>query len=402
MPLKNLSALLAQQVEPASIAAARWPAIVEAAQAHHLAPMLYWVVKQANASAPAVDLGGALWQPVKSAALQTAARYDMVEDVLKQVNTALGRAEIPAVWLKGGILANTVYPRPWTRPMVDLDVLVPYPLRQPALQALEGIGFQKVEDGPGHLWSQKHFQSVDNNHHVVLEGGPGRAVALELHYWLLSAPYNWMTEPQMAWFHGQTREMDIPAGRVRTLKPEAHLLYLMAHAQLQHGEQETTHLHAMDLYLAITREAVDWDLLVAQAVAFSWTCAAERSLRRVRQCFGGPALDAALPEAVIQALCDRRPADEDPARIDRLSHKGARWERGLRSMQNLSLGQTLRMLLHLAAPPPAYVRSYYGIAPHRSPVPGYIHGWAELAAEFGHWFARRRNDRRSTSTRFWP
>jgi hypothetical protein len=331
MPLKSLSALLTQQVAPASIDAARWPAIIECALAHHLAPMLYWAVKQAKASAPAVDPGGALWQPVKRAALQAAARYDMLEDVLKQVNTTLGRAEIPALWLKDGILAGTVYPRPWTRPMVDLDVLVPYHLRQPALQALERSGFQPVDEA-GRLWSRANFQGLDNDHHVILEGGPGRAVALELHYWLLSGPHIWMTEPKMAWFHEQTREMDIPAGRVRTLKPEAHLLYLVAHAQLQHGEQETTHLHAMDVYLAITREAMDWDLLVNQAVAFGWTSAAERSLRRVRQYFGGPALDRALPEAVIQALCDRRPAHEDPAQIDRLGRKGARWERGLRSM----------------------------------------------------------------------
>lgn len=397
MPLNSLSALLAQQVEPASIAAARWPAIVEAAQAHHLAPMLYWVVKQAKASAPAVDLGGALWQPVKRAALQTAARYDMVEGVLKQVNTALGRAEIPALWLKGGILANTVYPRPWTRPMVDLDVLVPFHLRQPALQALEGIGFQKVDD-PGCLWSQQHFQVLDNNHHFVLKGGPGHAVALELHYWLLSAPHTWMTEPKMAWFHEQTREIDIPAGRVRTLKPEAHLLYLMAHAQLQHGERQTTHLHAMDVYLSITREAIDWDLLVNQAVAFGWTYAAERSLRRVRQCFGGAALDMALPDAVIQAMHRQRPGDEDPSLITHLNHKGARWENARRSMTNRSPGAALRMILHRAVPPPAYMRIHYGIAAQRSLIPSYIHRWADQLTELCHWIEHRRDEKQSTPT----
>jgi hypothetical protein len=49
------------------------------------------------------------------------------------------------------------------------------------------------------------------------------------------------------------------------------------------------------------------------------------------------------------------------------------------------------MFLHIAVPPPAYMRSYHGIAPHRSLVPCYLQGWAELAAEFGHWLAQRRS-----------
>jgi hypothetical protein len=310
----------------------------------------------------------------------------MYEDTLRQVDTALGDAGIPAVWLKGGILANTVYPKPWTRPMVDLDVLVPHHLRQPALQALERSGFQY---DPDHLWSHRDTRGIDNSHHFALQGGMGRAVALELHFWLLSAPHYWMSASQMAWFHQQTRAVDTAAGRFRTLTPEAHLLYLVAHAQLQHAEHEVTHLHAMDVYLFITREAIDWDLLVAQAVAFGWTAAAERSLRRVKQCFDTPGLDAALPDAVIQALHDRRPADEDPALVARLHRRGAGWEKARRKMTGRPLGVALRMILHLAVPPPAFMRSHYNVAAHRSLIPGYLHRWAYQAAEFRHWLKQR-------------
>ncbi len=397
MVLKTLTALLTQQVDPPSIPAGHWPPIIKVALAHDLAPMLYWVIKQANASVPAVELDSEQWQPVKNAALQTAALYEMYEDTLKQVNIALRDAHIPALWLKGSILANTVYPRPWTRPMADLDVLIPYHLRQPALHTLECSGFQKIDD-PGHLWSQTNAKGIDNSHHFVLEGGMGRAVALELHYWLLSAPHTWMTEPKMTWFHHQTREIDIEAGRFLTLKPEAHLLYLMAHAQLQHGEPEITHLHTMDVYLSITREAIDWDLLVTQAVAFGWTYAAERTLRRVKQSFDTPELDSALPDAVFQALHDRRPADEDLTLITRLNHKGARWENARRSMTNLSLSDSLRMILQTAVPPPAYMRIRYNIAAHRSLVPCYIHRWADQAKEFRHWIEQRRDAKQTTFT----
>jgi hypothetical protein len=391
VPENPLTALLTQQVEPSSVPADHWPPIIETALAHDLAPMLYWVVKQSNAAAPAVDLDRELWRPVKSAALQTAAQYEMYEDVLKQADTALRAAGIPALWLKGSILANTVYPRPWTRPMADLDVLTPYQQRHAALQALERSGFQKVDD-PGHLWSPKNAGDIDNNHHFVLQGGPGRTVTLELHYWLLSAPHTWMSEAKMTWFHQQTREIDIDAGRVLTLKPEAHLLYLMAHAQLQHGENELSHLHTLDVYLAITREAIDWDLLVTQAAAFGWTYAAARALRRVRQYFYSPALDLALPLAVLQTLHDLRPVDEDPTLITCLDHKGARWEKARRSMTNLSLGEKLRMILHMAVPPPTYMRIHYNIAAHRSLIPSYILRWADQATELRHWLGQRRNE----------
>jgi len=351
--------------------------------------MLYWVVKQFNASAPAVDLDGELWQPVKSSALQTAALYEMYEDTLKQVNIALRDAGIPTQWLKGSVLANTVYPRPWTRPMADLDVLVPYHLRQPALHALERSGFQQVDD-PGHLFGQKNAEDIDHAHHYVLKGGMGHAVTLELHYWLLSAPHAWMTEPKMSWFLDQIREIDINGDRFHTLKPEAHLLYLMAHAQIQHGEQEISHLHTMDVYLSITQEAIDWDLLVTQAVAFGWTYAAECTLRRVKQYFCTPELDAVLPDAVIQALHNHRPVDEDPSLITRLNQKGVRWEKVRRSMTNLSFGDILRKTLRIAVPPPVYMRIHYNIASHRSLVPSYIHRWADQAREFCYWLGQRK------------
>ena len=129
---------------------------------------------------------------------------------------------------------------------------------------------------------------------------------------------------------------------------------------------------------------------MTQAIAFGWTYAAETTLRRVKQYFYTPELDTALPDAVIQALHDRRPKDEDPTLITRLNKKGVRWEKVRRSMTNLSPIDTLRKTLHIAVPPPAYMRIHYDIASHRSLIPSYLHRWADQATEFCHWLGQRR------------
>ena len=53
------------------------------------------------------------------------ARETVREEELEALRLALARATVPAVLIKGAALARSVYSRPGTRPMSDVDVLVP-------------------------------------------------------------------------------------------------------------------------------------------------------------------------------------------------------------------------------------------------------------------------------------
>jgi len=64
--------------------------------------------------------------------------------VLAEVLAALRAAGVRAALIKGCALSGTIYPDPATRPMLDLDLLVPAPRMADAARALYGIGFVRA------------------------------------------------------------------------------------------------------------------------------------------------------------------------------------------------------------------------------------------------------------------
>lgn len=64
--------------------------------------------------------------------------------VLVEVLAALRTAGVRAALIKGCALAGTIYPDPATRPMLDLDLLVPAPRMADAARALYTIGFARA------------------------------------------------------------------------------------------------------------------------------------------------------------------------------------------------------------------------------------------------------------------
>ena len=64
---------------------------------------------------------------------------------LRRLDATLSDARIPYLVLKGPILANTVYPDPATRTMLDLDLLVREGDLERAIAALSAIGYQVPE-----------------------------------------------------------------------------------------------------------------------------------------------------------------------------------------------------------------------------------------------------------------
>ncbi|MBN1201876.1 MAG: nucleotidyltransferase family protein [Anaerolineae bacterium] len=360
-PLITLAALVSGQRDPHTIPGSAWPEIINAALENRLAPVLWWTVSRAELNLNTIPG----WQAVVQRSRRTAISYTLLMHTQAQVNTALAAANIPALWLKGIALAHMIYPQPTLRPMSDLDVLIPYEQRRDALAVVEGLGYQ-------HPDPHKVVSGFDDSqmHHYVLIGGGN--IIIELHHQLASRDV--MPDPaQTAWFWTQTQPLTVEnAGpdSFLTLTPTAHLLHLCTHSIAQHGEGQVRLQQHFDVHLLITNEAINWPLVIDQAVELKWTYAVERALTLVSRLFGTP-----VPKAVITALHTRRPSGEDVSTAVRLREPDSRWVLLRRRLRRLPPQQRLVLVAALIFPSRTYMQNRYHIPPGRMVWPYYPYRW---------------------------
>ena len=356
--LRLLGHLISRRLTPAAIDAGAWPAIVTQAQKHRLGPMLYWRLKQNGSE----SLPESLWQQLREGALKVAKVYLLLDLARHQIQTALAEIDVPCVWFKGSVLAPAIYPHPALRPMGDLDFLVPYAQRNEALAAVEALRYVRLPDD---LFG-------DVRHHYHLAGGRANLVHVELHYWLLGRDHSeLLPEEQLRWFWSQTQEIECaPGDTLLTFTPEAHLLYLCAHALLQHGEARMRLLHFLDLNYLVEHTAPDWDLLVEKAVELRWSYAVEQALQKSIAFFATP-----VPEHVISTLRQKRTPADFVERVRILQGKGFQFEHFWRTMGELSLPGKLRQFYRHLLPPRAYMRWRYQVPTGRPVWPHYLRRW---------------------------
>lgn len=362
--LEQLCRLTTQQITPDAAPPEAWPAIVGLAEQHGLAPMLHAVLQT----------GGAL----NSLADQDQARL-RGEAILATAMTRLALAEarvcaerfaaagIRAVWIKGIALSHSVYDSPALRPMGDIDVLVPFSQRAAALSLLCGISGQRAAG-----------LAADNSMHATFRLGAGQQVVLELHWSLLDAPSSRLAADS-DWFLQQTQPLHSQGVVLQTLTPEAHLLYLAAHAILQHGEAEFRLLRFFDLHCLITKTPLlDWRLVIEPAVAFRWTYALARALLITQTCFATP-----LPADLLAELQNRRPADEDISHVVRRQQPANRWQTTLHRFAAMNWRARARLAAGLAFPSPAYMRWRYRFHHSWQTAFYYPYRWLDIVGEIG-------------------
>lgn len=356
--LHVLGALLAGQLDPARLdtvavrgaGAVGWPNLIALAQAHKTGPLLLAAVQAAGLE-PERDPS---WQPLFAERRHAAMHSLLVRDVQRTVQRALEAAEIPVLWLKGVVLAVTVYPAPELRPMVDVDALVPYDERARALAVVEAAGFQRSDTAL--------FDGTEGlKHHYHLCGGPGNVVQVELHFRLLGAMDRLLPVARLAWFWEHTQAQAVEGMSVRVLQPEAHLLYLCAHALMQHGEAGLQLLRIYDLHRLITQtSAFRWELMVDGASRLGWTYAVERALAICAEYFATP-----VPGEVTHALHERRADAEDRAHVERRQQGGTLTEVVWGDLAAMGWRDRARSTVRIVAPPPDYMRRRYALASNR-------------------------------------
>ena len=179
---------------------------------------------------------------------------------LGKVIEALQECDIPALVLKGIILAYTTYPDPSLRPMSDLDLLVPAEKKESVLRISHRLGFEYPEMHLGHelrLAPEQEFAPP-----LRLRGS---SLLLEFHSQLECGEPFFPTPVQEFWARSIT--VDLNGLRVSTLCPEDFLFHLCLH-------QSHYHRFAKGLL-----PLIDLRLLLDSHRGWDWPGIAARSLR---------------------------------------------------------------------------------------------------------------------------
>ena len=365
--LHLLGSLVASRITVQDVPTDSWRPVVDLAVECGLAPVLLWTVRQSSFDTS----GSQIFLPLVQTAHQTAMGAALLERAQCDVESALRDAGIPTLWIKGAALVHTNYPQPTLRPMSDLDVLVPYAQREQALSVVQRIGYDFYILDSRLSRSSGDALVLKLSHHYHLKGGVGNNVVLELHFRLLTYNDELLSLEQLQWFWGHRHTVCSGSDLVfDTLTPEAHLLYLCAHAMLQHGEGHPYLLRFFDMHQIVTQTPLDWSIIVDQAVVLGWTRAVERALQLCAEYFG-----TSVPEVVCADLVSRRPAHEDVSRVARLTGAGNRWERVRENMDDLSRRDRLVYILRIVFPNPAYIRQRYSVRPGWPTWPYYAYRW---------------------------
>ncbi len=152
-----------------------------------------------------------------------------------------------------------------------------------------------------------------------LQSTPGSGITLELHY---RFPDSLLSIKHLDWFWGQTQMVEADKFAFIGLKPEAHLLYLSAHAILQHGEAGSNMRQYFDIHRLIHTYPLDWNLVIGQASLLGWSSAVERALTLAHRFF-----DTQVPKSVCSALRENQFEGENAFRAFQLQAKGKAWEK---------------------------------------------------------------------------
>jgi hypothetical protein len=226
----------------------------------------------------------------------TALRNLYLTDRLHRIVEVLARAGIPALALKGPVIAQAAYRDLSLRAFGDLDVLVRRHEVPRAIAALAGLGYL------GRSWNAEAFASGFFPDTSIDLAGPG--VVLDLH-WSLSADYfPFAPDDEGVWRNAIEIEL---AGRpVRTLSRDDALLFHACHGA-KHG---WVRMQAVsDLGFLCASAAPAWDSLLERAARIGSRTMLLVGLHLCRSLLalpaGPPQVEAVIDEPRVKSLSER-------------------------------------------------------------------------------------------------
>ena len=233
----------------------------------------------------------------------TAVRNLRLRHELGRVIEALRQSGIPALALKGIVLAYAVYPDASLRPMSDLDLLVPPAKRERALQVLQELGFEYPEivkcinrDHLSRLAPEQEFA-----HGLLL---PSSKILLEVHSELECSEPLLPTPVQEFW--SRAVAVDLHGLTTMMLSPEDFLFHLCLHSYSHRFEFGL--LPLLDLqFLIDSRRDWQWPGIASRSIRSGCAVRLYVTLSAARDLIGTPVPDSffeSCPQsAELRQLC---------------------------------------------------------------------------------------------------
>ena len=224
----------------------------------------------------------------------TAVRNLRLRHELGRAIEALRQTGIPALALKGIVLAYTIYPDSSLRPMSDLDLLVPPGLREKALEVLQKLGFEYPEIvqtmNRDQFWGLGPEQEFSPGLWL-----PDSRILVEVHSQLECSEPVFRTPIQEFW--SRSIAIDLNGLTVRTLSPEDSLFHLCLHQSRSHRFEKGL-LPLIDVRLLIdSHKEWQWTRIADQSIRSGCAVWMYLTLRAARDL-----TEAAVPDSFFQAL----------------------------------------------------------------------------------------------------
>jgi hypothetical protein len=239
------------------------------------------------------------WERLIKARRITAVHNLRLRHELARTLEALRASGIPALALKGIVMAYTAYPDPSLRPMCDLDLLVPPDKREDALHVLRTLGYYYPES----------VAAIHRGH--VPRLGPdqefapglqlrGSRVFLDVHSELECSEPLFPMPVQEFW--SRSVLIDLKGLGVRTLCPEDFLFHLCLHLSRSHRFEKGL-LALVDLKVLLdSRSDWNWAGIAERSLQCGYATWMFLTLEVARDLVGAP-----VPDSFFQAL--PRPRD---------------------------------------------------------------------------------------------
>lgn len=239
--------------------------------------------------------------PQEWEALRTARRLTAVDNLrlrheLTRITSALTEAGIPALALKGIVLAYTAYKDPSLRPMMDLDLLVPERERENAIGVLRKLEYGYPRGLPifirDHMWRLVPGQEFA----PPLQSSKSQ-VQVEIHTMLECSEPVFLAPVQEFWSRSTTASLGGLCAR--TLCPEDNLFHICLHQARTHRFEKGL-LPLLDIKVLLeSNERWDWGGIAARSLrqgCATWMYLGLDAARRFTGAAVSPAFFCALPE----------------------------------------------------------------------------------------------------------
>lgn len=273
----------------------QWPAVVELAIEHRVAPLVYQALGGAKAGVVpdpiAARLEDQMWR-------SRGARI-MLEHHLQALLKALSAQGVDVLVLKGAALAHGLYPAPELRFYHDLDILC-RPSDYPRLRdTLLSSGY--ASDDPHDALT--HRRSRLESHAVRNFVDPSGSVELEVHFDVLQ--FGLVERHHDAFWHA-ARTMTAGPMEMRVLAPAHQLLHIAAHAH-RHCYSRLLWLIDLDLLVRRWGDEIDWECAMRTARAEGLGTVLRHALATAADVLGSapPPLPRPTPEEMLLGLCYR-------------------------------------------------------------------------------------------------